>query len=178
MTPTLIHRRVADVRFAKFNSVELQRKVIETRQHPQSRNRAPLCHLREVKFDHLRRNECTKQRRRLSMSSRKSGVVRSSYHERIFVFLSFSFSFLSQQQLYEFATSAKSQRHCTRQFYPKHVHRKVNSVITTSKILWKWVGEVSNWKFKKLESIFFIHYVITLLGEHSNVMLCLVWPIL
>ena len=32
-----------------------------------------------------------------------------------------------------------------------------------------WVGQVSNWKFKKIGKHIFIHYFITFLGEHSNV---------
>ena len=32
-----------------------------------------------------------------------------------------------------------------------------------------WVGQVSNWKFKKIGKYIFIHYFITFLGDHSNV---------
>ena len=31
------------------------------------------------------------------------------------------------------------------------------------------MGQVSNWKFKKIGKQIFIHYFITFLGEHSNV---------
>ena len=32
-----------------------------------------------------------------------------------------------------------------------------------------WVGQVSNWKFKKIGKHIFIHYFITFLDKHSNV---------
>ena len=32
-----------------------------------------------------------------------------------------------------------------------------------------WVGQVSNWKKKKIGKHIFIYYFITFLGEHSNV---------
>ena len=32
-----------------------------------------------------------------------------------------------------------------------------------------WVGQVSNWKFKKMGKHILIHYFIMFLGEHANV---------
>ena len=65
-----------------------------------------------------------------------------------------------------------SHRHCTHGKYPSelrgHVNKKKSPKIHKN-FGSGWVGQVSNWKLTKIGKDIFIHYIITFLGEHSNV---------
>ena len=49
-----------------------------------------------------------------------------------------------------------------------HVN-KINKIKIQKDFGSGWVGQVSNWKFKKIGKHIFIYYFITFLGQHSNV---------
>ena len=79
-----------------------------------------------------------------------------------------------QQRLFEgFAPSIAVTHWCQRKLQLVQGN-KVRGHVNKIKLIQKdfgsgWVGQVSNWKFKKIGKHIFIHYFITFLGEHSNV---------